>query len=138
MNILITGVHGFVGRNLVATLKEKHSIFGLDIISPLHKGVINTYAWNELNSIPSIDVIIHLAGKEHDTKNTSSEQEYFDINVGLTQKIFQHFLNSSATKFIFSHRVETFLQSDLPRVKVTEWSSKLIFFAPSERSLVRI
>jgi UDP-glucose 4-epimerase len=48
-----------------------------------------------------VDTIIHLAGKAHDTKNTSSEQEYFDINVGLTQIIFQKFLISSASKFIF-------------------------------------
>ncbi len=53
-----------------------------------------------------VDVIIHLAGKVHDTKKTSLEQEYFDINVGLTQKIFQHFLNSPATKFIFFSSVK--------------------------------
>ena len=34
MNLLITGIHGFVGSNLVAALKERHSIYGLDIVSP--------------------------------------------------------------------------------------------------------
>lgn len=32
MNILITGIHGFVGSNLVAALCEHHTLYGLDII----------------------------------------------------------------------------------------------------------
>jgi nucleoside-diphosphate-sugar epimerase len=34
MTLLIAGIHGFVGSNLVSFLKETHSIYGLDIISP--------------------------------------------------------------------------------------------------------
>ena len=34
MNILITGIHGFVGSNLVVALKERHSLYGLDIVAP--------------------------------------------------------------------------------------------------------
>jgi len=30
MKILITGIHGFVGSNLVKALKVNHSIYGLD------------------------------------------------------------------------------------------------------------
>lgn len=29
MNILITGIHGFVGNNLVDALKNHHTIYGL-------------------------------------------------------------------------------------------------------------
>ena len=32
MKILITGVHGFVGTNLVKALSKEHIIYGLDII----------------------------------------------------------------------------------------------------------
>ena len=71
MNILITGIHGFVGSNLVAALKEQHTIYGLDIVSPQKEGIVKTFGWNELEKLPEIDVIIHLAGKAHDTKNTS-------------------------------------------------------------------
>jgi len=31
MKILITGIHGFVGSNLVKALKVNHSIYGLDL-----------------------------------------------------------------------------------------------------------
>ena len=106
MNILISGIHGFVGSNLVSELKNKHSLFGLDITS-LHKnGIIKTYNWSELREIPSIDIIIHLAGKAHDTKNQLKAEEYFNINLGLTQKIFDYFLQSTATKFIFFSTVK--------------------------------
>ena len=68
MNILITGIHGFVGSNLVTRLKQQHTIYGLDIVSPQKVGIIKTFEWNELEQIPSVDVIIHLAGKAHYTK----------------------------------------------------------------------
>lgn len=63
MMILITGVHGFVGSNLVSRLKLQHTIYGLDIVSPSKDGVIKTFTWNELEQIHFINVVIHLAGK---------------------------------------------------------------------------
>ncbi|GHT02731.1 nucleoside-diphosphate-sugar epimerase [Bacteroidia bacterium] len=106
MNILITGIHGFVGANLVAALETNHTIYGLDIIAPPKDGVIKTFSWDEISEIPEIDTIIHLAGKAHDTKNQTEAQVYFDINTGLTQKIYDWFLQSSAKKFIFFSTVK--------------------------------
>lgn len=106
MNILITGVHGFVGSNLVATLKANHTIFGLDIVSPHKEGLLNTFGWNELECIPSVDIIIHLAGKAHDTKNHTNAKIYYEINTKLTQKIYDWFLASASTKFIFFSSVK--------------------------------
>lgn len=111
MNILITGVHGFVGTNLVMALKEEHTLYGLDIVAPEKEGVLKTFVWGDLNTLsiqklPPFDAIIHLAGKAHDTKNQSLAQSYFDINTGLTQKVFDFFLKSSAKKFIFFSSVK--------------------------------
>lgn len=107
MNILITGIHGFVGSNLVNTLSPEHKIWGVDIATPQKEGVEKTYLWSELDEIKDIDAIIHLAGKAHDTKNKSAAQVYFDVNTGLTQKIFDWFNQSSASRFIFFSSVKS-------------------------------
>lgn len=105
MKILITGVHGFVGSNLVNALSKKHTIYGLDIISPAKEGVINTFSWDSLDKedgIPEIDAIIHLAGKAHDTKNKAAADVYFKVNTGLTKKIYDYFFaHDSIRKFVF-------------------------------------
>lgn len=106
MIILITGIHGFVGSNLVNALKSKHVIYGLDIVSPVKDGVEKTFTWQEFDILPAIDIVIHLAGKAHDTKNQTNTQAYFDINTGLTQKIYDWFLKSTASKFIFFSSVK--------------------------------
>ena len=103
MRILITGVHGFVGSNLVAALSKEHTIYGLDIIAPEKDGVEKTYSWEDLDGgqVPEIDAIIHLAGKAHDTKNQAKAEVYFKVNTELTKKIFDYYIKSSAKKFCF-------------------------------------
>lgn len=108
MKILITGIHGFVGSNLVASLSEEHLIYGLDIVAPEKEGVEKTYSWEDLaeGNVPEVDAVIHLAGKAHDTKNKAQADVYFKINTGLAQRIFDYFLSSGAKKFIFFSSVK--------------------------------
>ena len=113
MNILITGIHGFVGSNLVVALKERHNLYGLDIVAPEKEGVVKTFSWKDIESasflmqnLPRFDAIIHLAGKAHDTKNQAAAQTYFDVNTELTQRVFDYFMESSARKFVFFSSVK--------------------------------
>lgn len=104
MRILITGVHGFVGSNLVVSLKDNNTIYGLDIIAPEKEGVVKTYSWEDLDAgnVPEIDAIIHLAGKAHDTKNKTLADVYFKVNRDLTIKMYDYFLaHDSIKKFVF-------------------------------------
>lgn len=110
MNILITGVHGFVGSNLVKVLAPNNVIYGLDIVASEKRGVKKTFSWENLNStdFPEIDAIIHLAGKAHDTRNKSTSDAYFKVNTGLTQKIFDwYMIQSQVRKFIFFSTVKS-------------------------------
>lgn len=120
MKILITGIHGFVGSNLVEYLKSENEIYGLDIVTNEKLGVVKTFSWDELDAMPEFDAIIHLAGKAHDTKNKAAADVYFAVNTGLTQKIFDYFQASGAKKFVFfstakaaADRVERVLTEDV-------------------------
>lgn len=108
MKILITGYTGFVGSNLTKQF-TKNLLNGIDITK--NNTVEHHFDWSSIEESKDNDCIIHLAGKAHDTRNSIDEQSYFNINVGLTQKIFQHFLKSSASKFIFFSSVKAIADS---------------------------
>ena len=104
MKILITGVHGFVGTNLVIALSKEHEIYGLDIIAPEKEGVVKTYSWDDLDAgrMVDVDAIVHLAGMAHDTKNQAAAEVYFKVNRDLTIKIFDFFCaHPNIKKFVF-------------------------------------
>ena len=84
-NILITGANGFIGSNLRGYLEESN------IISEFNRE--NEHLFNA-------NVVVHLAGRAHDLKNTSNLEEYYRDNTELTKKVFDAFLDSEAHVFI--------------------------------------
>ena len=105
MKILITGAYGFVGTNLCRYLASRgHECVALDIPEIKRDDVPYKvfYSWDELDSIDwaGINAVVHLAGKAHELKTVSDPQSYFDINVGLTEKIFNA-ANGKVPRFIY-------------------------------------
>jgi nucleoside-diphosphate-sugar epimerase len=111
MNILITGINGFVGTNFTKSWGNQHVIYGLDIHQSEIAGVVQTYGWQDLKEIPQVDVIIHLAGIAQDVDNNINAKAYFAVNTELTEKIFEFFLKSNASKFIFFSSVKAVTDS---------------------------
>ena len=89
--IFLTGSTGFVGSNLRNYLSDQFAF--------------QTYARGEKPLIKA-DVVVHLAGKAHDTKNVADPQEYYQINTELTREIYDAFLVSDARVFIFMSSVK--------------------------------
>lgn len=105
MRILISGAYGFVGTNLSQFLANKgHDCIALDIAKGDTAAYSAFYDWNELDKIDwsQIEAVVHLAGKAHDTKHVTKPQVYFDVNVGLTQKLFNACGNCVKTFIYFS------------------------------------
>lgn len=101
-NILITGYSGFVGTNLVNFLKSKS--YTINLLNLRNKDFKESIEGN-------VSTYIHLAGKAHDIKGNSDDQDYYDVNTTLTKELFNHFLNSNARNFIFLSSVKAAAES---------------------------
>lgn len=76
MKILVTGAQGFVGKNLIAELKNKgySDIFEFDMGT--EKGLLDTYA-------KDCDFVFHLAG----VNRPQDEKEFMEGNFGFTSEL---------------------------------------------------
>jgi nucleoside-diphosphate-sugar epimerase len=83
--LFITGSSGFVGKNLIKYFNSKFDFY--------------KFSKNE-DIIINQDIVLHLAGKAHDLKNTTNEEEYYIVNSELTKQVFDNFLESDAKVFI--------------------------------------
>jgi nucleoside-diphosphate-sugar epimerase len=83
--IFLTGGSGFVGTNLQAYLSTNFQF--------------SLYAKGEIPIVKD-DIVIHLAGKAHDTKQVAEPEAYYQVNTELTKKIFDAFMHSTARVFI--------------------------------------
>lgn len=97
MKITITGASGFVGSNLSVFLNEKDAT-----VLPLS---LRNSEWPELLDRNS-QVLIHLAGKAHDTANVACDDDYYKINTELTRDLFNEFLESDIRDFFYFSSVK--------------------------------
>lgn len=125
--ILITGVNGFIGKNLEVKLKElkKYEITGFDL------GNTN----EELeNFVTNSDVIIHLAGSNR-PKDIS---EYETVNFGLTSQIVEILEKQTGNKnIIFASSTQAELDNEYGKSKLAA-ESRLINFAKKTNNNVFI
>lgn len=112
MKILITGATGFIGTNLQQYLKDKMQGGEFYYIVRSKTGKQKEWRWEELADIPKeIDAVIHLAGLAHDTKNSQDDSAYYRVNFELTKDLYDWYLKSKATKFIYASSVKAIADS---------------------------
>lgn len=95
MKIELTGATGFIGTNLQAYLNSTNEV------TPISA----RYNSNQTFEIIG-NALIHLSGKAHDLKKVSNTQEYYEANFELTKQVFDSFLLSEASVFIFMSSVK--------------------------------
>ncbi|WP_445721075.1 NAD-dependent epimerase/dehydratase family protein [Flavobacterium sp.] len=89
--IFLTGSSGFLGQNFKEKFKDDFSF---------------KFYKRELEIKVDCQIVVHLAGIAHDTKNKKGEKDYFLTNTELTKSIFNKFLGSNAKIFIFLSSVK--------------------------------
>jgi nucleoside-diphosphate-sugar epimerase len=94
----VTGCSGFLGQSLKRYLPgSSYEIVPID----RSKQFLET-----IDGIEHFDAIIHLAAKAHDVDNTTDFSTYISSNFELTKNIFNQFLTSTVSTFIFVSSVK--------------------------------
>ena len=96
--ICITGSSGFVGQNLVRYLSSR----GFLIMMPNRQDLQKKHRFD----FSDCEAVIHLAGKAHDSNYMSNIDEYSKVNYELTKDLYDAFIKSDASKFIFLSTVK--------------------------------
>jgi len=111
LNILLTGINGFLGRNLaVHLLKRDYGVIGLDLSQTcIVNDILAYYSGSILDNelidkvASNVDVIIHFAALTAHTDIVNNKFRTLEINLKGTQNILDAFKNSErAHKFIYS------------------------------------
>ena len=113
---LITGMTGFVGSHLKDYLSSEYNVKGVS--RSTSDSEFMTYQELTVEELNDAHALIHLAGKAHDIKNVSNEQEYYTVNTDLTRTIFDKFMQSSCKTFIYMSSIKAV--SDAPQFILDE------------------
>ena len=119
MSIFLTGSSGFVGKSILSNFSNQFNF---------------TKYTRGANFNIKEEIVIHCAGKAHDLKNTSDENEYYSVNTELTKNLYDAFLSSDAKIFIalssvkaVADKLETELTEDYIPNPITHYGkSKLL------------
>lgn len=92
--ILITGVNSYIGNSLAKWLEIDQEKYDIDLIS------LKDGSWRE-KDFSIYDVIVHVAGIAHVSRDPKMEEKYYKINRDLTIEIAMKSKEEKVEQFIF-------------------------------------
>lgn len=117
ISVFLTGHSGFVGQNFCNTF--------------LNQFIIHKYDKNSNLQISS-DIVLHCAGKSHDLNNNIEIKDYYEVNYEFTKKVFDSFLASNATVFIFLSSVKAVADNVVNPLTESQCANPLTHFGKSK------
>jgi UDP-glucose 4-epimerase len=129
MNVLLTGINGFIGRNLAYhLLRQGYGVVGIGtskncVVNDISAYYSGTILDNDLISkvIKNVDVIIHLAALTSHTDIVNNKFRTLEINLKGTQNILDAFnCSERAHKIIYSSTGKVY--GEIKQVPITEKS----------------
>jgi len=111
--ILITGVNGFFGRNLVKAWRDSHTITGIDYASGVNQTREPFDNWHRsishidliqnpaIREIDQQDVVVHLAARTRINPSWSEYRDYYQTNITASQMFFEQCQLGGVKKFIY-------------------------------------
>ena len=134
--MLVTGSSGFVGQHLTRYLEgQGHEIYSLNRYNSGGAAEDKSFLWKSFGTadMDRMEVVIHLAGKAHDLQNTTDPEEYFKINTGLSNGLFQQFLQSEAKDFIYFSSVKAVADRVEGVLREEDWPDPQTPYGQSKR-----
>jgi GDP-4-dehydro-6-deoxy-D-mannose reductase len=106
--VVVTGSNGFIGRSLVPSL----NILGFEVfdISRIDGDITDISVWN---SIPTADVVVHLAGKSYIPDSWTNVSKFIDVNLSGTIKALEYCVEHDA-QMIFASTYVYGIPKELP------------------------
>lgn len=113
--ILITGIDGFFGRNLVLSWLDKYELIGIDLPPRLFDEDKDTLDWyHSINHIDlredpnyykdvmvGVDTVIHCAAKTRIDPSWNEFPDYYTTNITASQQLFKACQELGIKKFVY-------------------------------------
>src|SRR5690625_4604129 len=105
-HILITGVNSYVGNSLADWLAKWPQKYHVEKIS------LRDTSWKE-KDFSSYDVVVHVAGIAHVSKDPKMEEMYYKVNRDLTIEVAKKAKNEQVKQFMFMSSIIIYGNSKL-------------------------
>lgn len=111
--VLVTGENGYIGTAFYNWIKLNSIDINMDFIN------VRTNEWKE-KSFSGYDVVLHLAGIAHSSRNPKLKEKYYKVNRDLTLELAKKSRRDGVKQFIFMSSIIVYGEGHLNDTKINE------------------